>query len=184
MSLKLNHLFILFILVSLVAACSAGEKTPEGASTPTTGATSAHDSPLPAPTATLSALDSPLPTPTRGPSTQTRAAVRGVLFLTNPETTLPQEQGIYLVPIDADESGGAMVFPALDPETALQAEVDEGTGEFFFDDLEVGLYALVALTRRGTQLSIRKLETGEAQIVMIEESDADQVIDLGRLRLP
>jgi hypothetical protein len=179
MALKLEHLFILFTVLVLVAACGTGEMTPEVVSTPA--------SPLPAPTATLSALDSPLPTPTRGPSSEGRAAVRGVLHLTNPESTMPQEQGIYLVPIDTDTGGGEgamMVFPALDPETALQAEVDEISGEFFFDDLELGLYALVALTRTGMQLSIRKLDTGEAQIIMVKESDVGQLIDLGHLRLP
>lgn len=183
MSFKFNRLVLfLFAVTVLLAACQPGQGTPQAASPSMPDATVAVlDSPLPAPTATLSALDSPLPTPTRGPSTQGRAAVRGVLFLSAPEFAAPEEDGIYLVQVDPK---AGMVFPAVDPKTSLQAEVDEVTGEFFFDDVEMGLYALVSLTLQGAQLSIRKMDSGEPLTVLVGEQNLDQVIDLGRLVLP
>jgi hypothetical protein len=107
--------------------------------------------------------------------------VRGVLFLTNPELTAPQEDGIYLVEVDTD---AGMVLPTIDPDSSLQAQVDEVTGAFFFDDVEVGLYALVALTRRGPQMSIRKMDSGDPLTVLVDEENLGQVIDLGQLSLP
>jgi hypothetical protein len=176
MSIKRQVVLALLVLLISVAAC--GPKT-EGP--PSDSPLAAPDSPLPAPTATLSAMDSPLPTPTRGPSTEGHAAVLGLLTLTNPESAAPQDDGIYLVEIDPD---AGMVLPAIDPENSLQAEVDEVTGQFFFDDVEAGLYSLVALTLSNMQLSIRRMDTGEPQTVMIGEEDLGQVIDLGRLVLP
>ena len=179
MSFKLSQrLLLLAVIVVLAAACQSSQETPQVVPT---SSPDVQDSPLPTPTATLSAVDSPLPTPTRGPSTKGRAAVRGVLFLTNPESTAPEEDGIYLVKVDTD---AGMVIPMIDPKTSLQAEVDEVTGQFFFDDVEAGLYALVALTRRGAQLSISRMDTGQPQTILVGEQDLDQVIDLGQSRLP
>jgi hypothetical protein len=170
---------------TLVVACQSGQETPQVVEVTPTLAVSATalDSPLPTPTATLSAADSPLPTPTRGPSSKGRAAVRGILFLSSPEFTAPEEDGIYLIEVDT-EDGPMMVLPVIDPETSLRAEVDEVTGAFFFDDVEPGLYALAALTTRGVQLSIRRMDTGEPQMLTIDEADVDTVIDIGQMILP
>lgn len=128
------------------------------------------------------AFISPQPTPTYA-TKPGFAALHGVLFLTNPMVTAPREDGIYLVRIDTEERG-AMVVPAVNPETSLQADVDEVTGRFFFADVPQGLYALVAVTDNGQQISVRKFDTGEAAVIMIGEEDLGQVIDLGMLRLP
>jgi hypothetical protein len=95
----------------------------------------------------------------------------------------PQEDGLYLVQVDI-KSGSPMVLPAVDPETSILAEVDETTGDFFFDKVDQGLYAFVVLTDRGQQLSARGLKTGQSTIVTVEEKHLDTVIDLGRQRLP
>lgn len=179
MSYKFGRLAMILLAVSLfLMACSQPEQRPlvSVTATPTT-----FESPLVAATATLSTFDSPLPTPTRGPSSQNKAAVKGMLMLTNPEFTAPQEDGLYLVPVD---TASVMVMPSVDPETSIQAEVDEMTGQFFFDDVDEGLYAFVVLTDRGQQLSARELDTGAASIVTVSEADLNSVIDLGQLRLP
>lgn len=77
-----------------------------------------------------------------------------------------------------------MVVPAVDPRTALQANVDESNGRFFFVDVSTGLYALVSVTDNGQQLSIRELDTGEAVVITVREEDLGETIDLGMLRLP
>ncbi|MBU0703060.1 MAG: hypothetical protein KKC18_04265 [Chloroflexi bacterium] len=108
-----------------------------------------------------------------------------MLTLFDPINVAPQEDGIYLVPIDSDADGGvSMVVPVVDPRTALQANVDESNGQFFFADVSAGLYALVAVTDTGQQLSIRKFNTGEVAMIMVGEEDLGQVVNLGMLRLP
>jgi hypothetical protein len=173
-----------FVVLLLLVGCSKPVETPQPsetavpASTPTT-----FDSPLPAPTPTLTAFESPLPAGARGPSSRDKAALSGLLILTSPELIAPQEDGLYLVEVDT-ESAALMVFPRVDPETSIQAEVDEVTGQFFFDNVDEGLYAFVVLTLTGQQLSARELETGDAAILTVTENDLNTVIDIGRYRLP
>jgi hypothetical protein len=85
-----------------------------------------------------------------------------MLVLTNPEFVAPQEDGLYLVLVDTDKV----------------------TGQFFFDDVDLGLYAFVALTDTDQQLSIREMDTGAASIVTVDAERLNTVIDLGMLRLP
>lgn len=111
--------------------------------------------------------------------------MQGVLTLMNPIITAPREDGIYLVAIDTNgEEGVTLVVPAVDPETDSQANVDEVTGQFIFAEVPPGLYALVAVTDSGQQLSVRKFETGEAVLVTLKQEDLGSVVDLGELRLP
>jgi hypothetical protein len=107
--------------------------------------------------------------------------VAGELVLISPESVAPQEDGLYLVEVDTES---AMVLPTVDPEASIQAEVDEVTGRFFFDNVPVGLYAVAVLTDNGQQLSAREMATGVASIVTVTEEDLNTVIDLGMLRLP
>jgi hypothetical protein len=101
----------------------------------------------------------------------------------NPIIISPQQDGLYLVPIESDGQL-SMVIPVVDPKSSLQAEADEETGQFIFRDVEPGIYALVAITNNEQQFSIRRLDTGEIVTVIIEKGDLGQVIDLGQLRLP
>ena len=182
MSTKLARLMAISFLLLLLTACSQPEQTPQVAVTVMPVATlTTFESPLVAPTATQSTFDSPVPVPTRGSISSDKAAVKGLLVLTNPEFVAPQEDGLYLVVVDTES---VMVMPAVDPETSIQAEVDEVTGQFFFDDVGEGLYAFVVLTDRGQQLSVRDMQTGVATIVTVSEENRNTVIDLGRLRLP
>jgi hypothetical protein len=185
---------IALALLLLLTACNRSEQTlqvsdtatptgtlaPVASPTPEEPQPAPFESPLPAPTATLSAFDSPLPPPARGPSSENKAAIKGELVLLSPEFTAPQEDGLYLVMVNTEEQ---MVLPSVD-ETSIQAEVDEVTGQFFFDDVGVGLYAVVVLTDRGQQMSAREMDTGAASIVTVGEEDLNSVIDLGTLRLP
>jgi hypothetical protein len=158
------------VTITLVlAACRAEEPEPTV-------------SPLPLPVDVTSSFDSPIPTPTRTPRSDA-AVVQGVLLLTNPAMVAPMEDGVYLVPIETGE-GIAMVMPVIDPETSIQAEVDEVTGQFVFAEVPAGLYALVALADTGQQLSIREFPTGDSLILTVEETDLGQVIDLATVRLP
>jgi hypothetical protein len=98
----------------------------------------------------------------------------------DPTTFAPEEDGLYLVPI----SNQGMVVPSVDPETSIQANIDETDGSFQFSDVPEGLYGLVAVSDSGLQISVRKLDSGEIQIVSVEEEDLGDTIDLGRLRAP
>jgi hypothetical protein len=137
-------------------------------------------SPLTEATRSPSPRPSPRPTPIYTPRPGS-ATFQGLLFLMNPLIVAPKEDGLYLVRIDEE---APMTVPAVDPETSLQAGVDEVSGRFLFSDVPQGLYALVATTDSGQQFSIRKFETGEALIVTVGENELGQVVDLGQLRLP
>lgn len=175
--LKSLHVLVLAILI-VVALVACQSDIPPSSTAPLITPVEAGDissSPLPV---------SPLPTPLPSPNPGT-AIVQGILTLFNPINIAPQEDGIYLVPIDSDADGGvSMVVPAVVPGAALQANVDESNGRFFFVDVSTGLYALVSITDNSQQLSIRELDTGEAVVITVREEDLGQIIDLGMLRLP
>jgi len=175
--LKSLHVLVLAILIVVALVACQSDISPSSTAPLVTPVETgdAFSSPLPV---------SPLPTLAPSPSPGT-AVVQGILVLFDPINVAPQEDGIYLVSIDSDADGGvSMVVPAVDPRTALQANVDESNGRFFFTDVSVGLYALVSVTDNGQQLSIRKFDTGEAVMITVGEEDLGQIVDFGMLRLP
>jgi hypothetical protein len=164
---KLNTvaLFILFLLL-LTFGCVPAE--PQG-----------EISPL-----VWSNFSSPLSAKIKAPQSGS-VNVCGMLMLMNPAIIAPQEDGLYLVPIDINSARETtIVVPVVNPATAFQAEVDEVTGYFCFKDIPVGLYALIAMTDNGTQISVRNFETGQAIILNVKQENLGKNIDLGIVRLP
>ena len=167
---KLSRILLFAVaIMSGLTACRPSEPMPD-------------TSPLITPADLPPSSVSPLPALTHTPRPGV-AILHGVLFLLNPTITAPREDGVYLVHIDT-EGRAPMVVPAVDPETSLQANVDEVTGQFFFADVPPGLYVLVAVTDNGQQLSVREFHTGEAAIITVGEEDLGQMVDLGIFRLP
>jgi hypothetical protein len=170
MTKPVRALILACIVLSIIAACQNENPSP------TPSETATH-SPI-----VESVLSTPSPSPPRNPDV---ALVQGTLILLDPVNIAPQEDGIYLVPVDTDANEGvSMVVPAVDPKTSLQAEVDESDGQFYFTDVSADIYALVAMTENSQQLSIREFKTGKSVIVTVKEEDLGQTIDLGTLRLP
>jgi len=163
---KAVELLILFLLLLPIAACVSIKPQ-------------AETSPL-----TWSNFSSPLTATTKAPKPGF-VNICGVLMLMNPAIIAPREDGLYLVPIDINSArGSTVIVPTVDPRRALQADVDEVTGYFCFKDIPVGLYALVAVTDKGTQSSVRSFETGQAIVVTVTQEDLGKEINIGIVRLP
>lgn len=110
------------------------------------------------------------------------ATICGILILMNPALIAPQEDGLYLVPINT-ESGAALIVPTVD-ETSYRAIVDEVTGHFCFKDIPQGIYVLLAVTDNGSEISVRNFETGQAVIITVTQENLNKVTDIGATRLP
>ena len=172
---------LLLIIVATSALISCGRTSPD-LEAPSISDTATVPSEAISPVATVppDSVVSPQATPTVVVD-DGFASVRGVLTLMDPTTFAPQEDGLYLVPID--EAGG-MTVPSVDPETSIQAVVDEVDGSFYFGEVPVGLYALMAVSDSGLRLSVRSLESGQTTFVSVDAADLGGNIDLGRLRAP
>jgi hypothetical protein len=175
-------LFIIVLVTVVLAGC--GKASPEPAVSPLSPADPTPTNPPTAASPIATVRHSPIASPQAStpPGDQDAAVLRGMLTLMDPTTFAPEEDGLYLVPID--EAAGGMAVPSLDPETAIQAEVDETDGSFQFSDVKIGLYGLVTVSDSGVQLSVRRLDSGQTVILSIEEDDIGKTVDLGRLRAP
>lgn len=121
----------------------------------------------------------PFPFITSEPGT---TSAHGILIVLDPMTLVPApDDAIYLVPIP---EAGISTIPQFEVGTVPQAEVDEGTGEFMFTNLSPGHYAVVVITRGGAQIPARYFETGNFAIFKVDASQADSIIELGKLSLP
>lgn len=110
------------------------------------------------------------------------ATAHGTLLVLDPMTLVPApDDSIYLVSIP---ESGISTIPQFEVGTVPQAEVDETTGEFMFTNIAPGHYAVVVVTKGGAQIPTRYFETGNFAIFKVEESQADAVIELGKLSLP
>ncbi len=110
-------------------------------------------------------------------------SVHGILIVINPFTALPaSNDAIYLVPMPSDEEN-ITTIPPID-EQAVQAQVDEGTGEFVVINVQPGQYAVVVIEKSGAQIPARYSDRDSMVIITLKDSDLNQVIDLGYLRFP
>jgi hypothetical protein len=106
----------------------------------------------------------------------------GLLLVLDPMTLAPApDDPIYLVPIP---EAGVSTIPQFEIGTVPQAEVNEGTGEFLFTNLQPGDYAVVVVTKGGAQIPARYYEIGNFAIFKVQASQTDTVIELGKLSLP
>jgi len=101
----------------------------------------------------------------------------------DPTIFAPEEDGLYLVSVDAEAESG-MAMPSVNLETSIQASVDETDGSFQFIGIPTGVYALMAVSDDGVELSVRRFESGETVIISIKEGNLGETMDLGKLRVP
>jgi hypothetical protein len=110
--------------------------------------------------------------------------LHGLLVVRDPTTMLPApDDAIYLVPMGA-EGQGVTGIPQFTAGEVPQADVDESTGEFVFVNIDPGKYAVVVITKGGSQIPTRKMEDGNYSIFELSAQEIDQVVELGSLSLP
>lgn len=181
--MRLPYRSTLLAVALAIASCGspsspAGRGLPESAMTPV--------SPLAAPT-NAQALESALSTPSGAlefSGEDDGATVWGTLVLFDPVNLAPEDDGIFLVPIDRSvDEGVALAVPAID-DTAIRASVDETNGDFVFRGVAVGFYALVVRTDRGQQVSVRDTETQTTTFVEVTAEEPSPIVDLGQQRIP
>ncbi|MBU0512075.1 MAG: hypothetical protein KKD28_00395 [Chloroflexi bacterium] len=169
--------FIFFL--SILTGCqSAGEVI----ATDQSGASSTIDPYIPP------ASDSyPLPesTPTRKPyvfkaSELGTVTIHGELLAMDPNNLPDPNDAIFLVSIPDDQ---VTTIPSIVVGEVPQADVDERTFEFVFTNIEPGLYAVMVLTLGNAQIPTRT-EDGSFVIIRVEETDRDQTVELGYIRIP
>lgn len=173
---RLSILLLLFyITMFLIVGCSGETESLDVEQDESTLAT-----PLPTNFASPAGSDSVsvVPTPMADAAT-----IYGQLMLLDPTVIAPQEDGLYLVPVDAD-SDQMMVVPMVVEGEALQAQVDETTGNFVFTNVDVGHYILVAIIETGQERTVHRLGTNEAILPVVDEEDLGKAIDLGICSLP
>ena len=173
-------------IVALLVSCASG-----AADRPVEGRGGIDLSPASPPVdLDLGVTESVLPTPTTESAVSLpapaadRSVVTGRLILIDPLNTAPEDDGVYLVPIEQElESEVSFAVPQIN-EDSYQADVDVTTGDFSFEAVPVGFYALVVRTLDGRQLSVRDLATAQTTLVMVTEDDLGSVLDLGEQRVP
>lgn len=110
--------------------------------------------------------------------------LHGLLVVRDPLTILPgPDDAIYLVPMDSEDEGVTGIPQFIEGEVP-QAEVDERTGEFVFVNIEPGKYAVVVLTKGGSQIPTRSMDDGTYSIFTFTIEQQDQNVELGSLSLP
>jgi hypothetical protein len=110
--------------------------------------------------------------------------LHGQLVVRDPLTILPgPDDAIYLVPMDS-EGEGVTGIPQFTVGEVPQADVDERTGEFLFIDIEPGKYAVVVLTKGGSQIPTRNMDDGTYSIFTFTVEQQNQSIELGSLSVP
>lgn len=178
------YLGFIFLITSVLITCCQQTANPTAVSpltTPETASSTIEPTEFTA-TSRYSPLTSPQPSPGSITSNES-TAVTGVLALMDPRTLAPREDGLYLVPISTEDKS-AMVVPSVDPENSIQADIDESSGRFYFDNVSPGLYAVTAILESGNQHSVRQLDSGKIVVVTVDEANVGETIDLGKLRLP
>jgi len=110
--------------------------------------------------------------------------LHGMLAVMDPTSILPgPDDAIFLVPMN-DAGPGATTIPQFTVGEVPQADVDERTGEFTFQNIQPGRYAVVVLTKGGSQIPAKMLDDGSLAIITVDKSSLDQTMELGTLRLP
>lgn len=184
--LRRSRIYLVICVGLALVAAACGEAQPD--------LPDATVSVLPTPDESISVLPTPhaqsvLPTPEGGVEVPTppedAVTVYGQLLLMDPTSVAPEEDGLYLVPIEAegDEEGVSFAVPRIDDVDSVLAVIDEVTGRFYFEEVAAGMYALVARTDTGMQVAIRDFDDGNIVYVTVNEADVGTFIDMGRLRL-
>jgi hypothetical protein len=107
----------------------------------------------------------------------------GYLVVMNPLSAIPApDDAIYLVPMVSGEENIA-ALPPLD-DNAIQAVVDETTGDFYFVNIPPGEYFLMVREKSGTVLPARLGNSDSMAFFQIQPNSQNEPINLGLLSFP
>jgi hypothetical protein len=110
------------------------------------------------------------------------ATLHGHMVVLDPLTILPaSNDAIYLAPMPEED---LTTIPQFIEGEVPQADVDERTGEFVFTNIKPGTYAVVVLSKGGTQFPTRKMADNTFAIFTIDQADIDNIVELGNLSIP
>lgn len=121
----------------------------------------------------------PFTFPTSNPNL---ATISGRLVVLNLSMLPANDDAIYLVPLNPTDE--ISTIPTFQPEEVPQAIVDERTGGFVFQNIQVGKYVLVVSTQSGAQIPASFPENGSYVIFDINENDLDEIYNLGDINFP
>jgi hypothetical protein len=110
------------------------------------------------------------------------ATLHGKLLVMDPDNAMPaSNDAIYLVPLSADQQ--VIMVESIPFDKALQADVDERTGEFVFTDVQPGKYIIMIVTIYDGQMLVRTLD-GNFAVIDVNDLDLGQTIELDSLKVP
>lgn len=108
--------------------------------------------------------------------------LHGKLLVKDPDNAMPaSNDAIYLVPLSADQQ--IIMVESIPFDEALQADVDERTGEFIFTDVQPGKYIVMIVTIYDGQMPVRT-QDGNFAVIDVKDSDRGQTIELNYLMVP
>lgn len=110
--------------------------------------------------------------------------IQSILVVVDPLLTIPDPDTpnpIFLVPLPDQEIS---TIPSFNVGEVPQAEVDDTTGLFVFQNIPPGKYVVMVIVRGGIQIPAHDYETGNLAVVTIEESDLGQTIKLDAVSIP
>ena len=108
--------------------------------------------------------------------------LHGKLLVMDPDNAMPaSNDAIYLVPLSADQQ--IIMVESIPFDEALQADVNERTGEFIFTDVQPGKYIVMIVTIYDGQMPVRT-QDGKFAVIDVKDSDRDQTIELNYLKVP
>ena len=121
----------------------------------------------------------PFTFPTSNPNL---ATISGRLIVLNLSMLPANDDAIFLVPLNPIDE--ISTIPIFEPEEVPQAIVDERTGDFVFNNIQVGKYVLVVLTQSGAQIPASFPDNGSYVIFDIHENNLDEIYNLGDINFP
>jgi hypothetical protein len=108
--------------------------------------------------------------------------LHGMMLVKDPINAMPAEDNaIYLVPLPSDQM--VISVPSIPSDNAIQARVDNKTGEFVFSKISPGKYVIIVLTIYGGQIPA-KMENGSMAVINVQESDLNKTVELNNLFVP
>jgi len=117
--------------------------------------------------------------PTSNPNS---ASVTGRLIVLNLSMLPANDDAIFLVPLNPINE--INTIPIFQIGEVPRATVDERTGDFVFQNIQIGKYALVVLTQNGAQIPASYQENSSYVIFDINETDLGKIYNLDEINFP
>jgi hypothetical protein len=172
---KISISFLILLVVGFLSACRSS----------TTPDDTQHNPSVEVVDVQVTVSSSPAPTSapyvfkTSAPGTST---IHGVLIVSNPWTSVPKDDGLYLAPFE-DQDINVTTLPLFVEDEVPQAEVDESTGEFVFTNIKPGRYVLAVVSSSGAQAPASRSDGGLV-IINVTDADINKVVDAGTVMFP